>query len=151
MVPIRQTLIEMGWKQPSSPIQTDNLTATGVVNKTIIQRKRKSTDLHFHFLRCRKSHWAPGHPNWGDYSTNSHPLIYHINNRPRFAGYVNFSKKNKNIYLILYYFSRVTARVYCFQYIIRLLPVTYTWNLGIKSQTRCQYCNTRNQDRMRCE
>ena len=55
MVPTRQTLIEMGWKQPPSPVQTNNSTAAWVVNKTIIQRKRKSTDLRFHWLRCRES------------------------------------------------------------------------------------------------
>jgi hypothetical protein len=27
MIPHRQTLIEMGWPQPKSPIQTDNSTA----------------------------------------------------------------------------------------------------------------------------
>ena len=53
MFPIRQTLIEMGWKQPPSPIQTNNLTAAGVINKTIIQRKSKFMDLRFHWLRCR--------------------------------------------------------------------------------------------------
>ena len=37
MAPIRQTLIEMVRKQPPSPVQTDNSTAAGVVNKTIIQ------------------------------------------------------------------------------------------------------------------
>jgi hypothetical protein len=37
LVPIRQTLIEMGWKHPMTPIQTDNTTAAGVVNNTIIQ------------------------------------------------------------------------------------------------------------------
>ena len=98
MVPIRQTLIEMGWKQPPSPIQTDNSTAAGVVNKTIIQRKIKSMDLRFHWLRCRKSqgnfrfYWPPGKLNWGDYSTNHHPPIYHTNHRPRFDGYVNIFK-----------------------------------------------------------
>ena len=48
MVPIRQTLIEIGWKQPPSPIQTDNSTAAGFVNKTIIQQKSKSMDFHLH-------------------------------------------------------------------------------------------------------
>ena len=54
MVPICQTLMKMGCKQPPSQIQTDNFTAAGVVNKTIIQRKIKSMDLRFHWLRCRK-------------------------------------------------------------------------------------------------
>ena len=32
LVPMRQTLIEMGWPQPPTPIQTDNTTSKGVVN-----------------------------------------------------------------------------------------------------------------------
>ena len=85
MVPIRQTLIEMGWIQPPYPIQTNNSTASVVVNKTTTQRKIKSTDLRFHWLRCRDSqgkfrlYWAPSHLNWGDYSTKNHPPIYHTN------------------------------------------------------------------------
>jgi hypothetical protein len=39
MVPLRQSLIEMGWLQPQSPIQTDNTTALGLANKTIITKK----------------------------------------------------------------------------------------------------------------
>jgi hypothetical protein len=38
MVPLRNSLIEMGWPQPKSPIQTDNTTALGVANKTIITK-----------------------------------------------------------------------------------------------------------------
>ena len=103
MIPVCQTLIEMGWKQPPSPIQTDNSTAAGVVNKTIIQRKRKSMDLRFYWLRCRelqgqfRFYLAPGHLNWGDYSIKHHPPIYHTNNRPLFAEYVNiFKRKQKH-------------------------------------------------------
>ena len=101
MVPICQTLIEMGWKQPPFPIQTNNSTYAGAVNKTIIQRKSKSMDLRFHRLRCRESqgqfqfYWAPGQLKWGNYSTKHHPPIYHTNNRPRFAGYVNIFKKEQ--------------------------------------------------------
>ena len=36
MVLQRNTLEEMGWKQPRSPIQTHNSAATGVVNNTIV-------------------------------------------------------------------------------------------------------------------
>jgi hypothetical protein len=38
MVPRRQTLIDMGWLQPQSPIQIDNSTAVGVTNKTIVPK-----------------------------------------------------------------------------------------------------------------
>jgi hypothetical protein len=41
MVPIRQTLIKMGWPQPCSPIQTDNSTAIGITNLTIVPQKNQ--------------------------------------------------------------------------------------------------------------
>ena len=84
MVPLRQSLTEMGWPQPKSPIQCDNSTDVGVYNATIIPRKTKSMDMQFHWLRCRDSQnqfryfWAPGAFNLGDYSTKNHPPIYHL-------------------------------------------------------------------------
>ncbi len=45
MVPLRQTLIEIGWPQPRTPIQMDNSTAVGVTNLTIVPQKTKSMDL----------------------------------------------------------------------------------------------------------
>jgi hypothetical protein len=47
MIPHRQTLIAMGWPQPKTPIQTDNSTAIGVTNKTIVPRRAKMMDMHF--------------------------------------------------------------------------------------------------------
>ena len=55
LVPMHLTLEEMGWKQPITPIQTDNTTAAGVVNNTIIPKKSKSMDLRFWWLKCRES------------------------------------------------------------------------------------------------
>ena len=53
MIPLRQTLKEMGWKQPCSPIQTDNSTAVGFISDTIIQRRIKMIWMRLHWLRCR--------------------------------------------------------------------------------------------------
>ena len=91
MIPLRQALNEMGWPQPPSPIQTDNSTASGVVNNKIVPRKLKAMDLRYHWLRCRQSqnqfrfYWAPGQQNWADYHTKHHPPIYHESHRPLFA------------------------------------------------------------------
>ena len=93
LVPIRNTLEEMGWPQKRTPIQTDNSAAAGVVNNTIVPRKLKAMDRRLHWLRCRDSqgqfryYWAPGSMNWGDYSTKHHPPIYHTSHRLQFAGY----------------------------------------------------------------
>ena len=38
MVTLWQTLIDKGWPQTQSPIQTDNSTAVGVTNKTIVPK-----------------------------------------------------------------------------------------------------------------
>ena len=92
MIPIRQALTEMGWEQPQSPLQTDNSTADGVVNNTIVPRKLKSMDLRLHWLRCREAqgqfrfYWDKGTSNWGDYYTKHHPPIHHITQRPLYAG-----------------------------------------------------------------
>ena len=58
---MRQTLIEMGWPHPPSPIQTE----VGMVNDTIIARKIKSMYLRFYFLLFREAqpqfrfYWTP--------------------------------------------------------------------------------------------
>jgi hypothetical protein len=50
MIPHCQTLINMGWPQPKSPIQTDNSTAAGVVNNTIVPCRSKMMDMLFWWL-----------------------------------------------------------------------------------------------------
>jgi hypothetical protein len=52
MVPHQQTLINMGWPQPQSPIQTDNSTVVGVTNKTIVPKQSKMMDMRLWWLRC---------------------------------------------------------------------------------------------------
>ena len=76
---LRNTLIEMGWPQPKTPVQTDNSTAAGVVNKTIQPKRMKSMDMRFHWLRCRgaqgqfRFYWSPGTTNLGNYFTKHFP------------------------------------------------------------------------------
>ena len=65
----------MGWPQPISPVQMDNSTTAGVVNKTIQPKRKKSMDMRFHWLRCRDAqgqfrfYWSPGTSNLGEYFT----------------------------------------------------------------------------------
>jgi hypothetical protein len=83
MIPRQQTLITMGWSQPKSPIQTDNSTAAGVTNKTIVPHWAKMMDIHLWWLRCRGSqdqfhyYWDAGSKNWADHHTKHHPDTYH--------------------------------------------------------------------------
>jgi hypothetical protein len=72
MIPLRNALEEMGWKQPKSPIQTDNSTATGFIQDTIVQRRIKMIWMRLHWLRCRAAqgqfrfYWDKGSTNMAD-------------------------------------------------------------------------------------
>ena len=69
MIPLRNTLIEMGWPQTQTPIQTDNSTAVGFTNKTMVNKETKSPDMKLWWLRDRESqeqfryYWAPRSEN----------------------------------------------------------------------------------------
>ena len=54
MIPIFNTIIEMGWPKPKSPIQTDNSTAVGFTTKTIINKATKLVDMKLWCLRDRE-------------------------------------------------------------------------------------------------
>jgi len=47
---IRIVLTEMGHKQPSTPLQTDNATAEAVCNGKIQPKRTKAMDMRFHWL-----------------------------------------------------------------------------------------------------
>ena len=82
MIPLRNTIIEIGWAQANTPIQTDNSTAVGFTNKKTVNKVTKSADMKLWWLRDRESqeqlryYWAPGSENEGNYSTNNHSPIY---------------------------------------------------------------------------
>ena len=52
-IPIRNTLISMGYHQPPTPIKTDNTTALGVVPNTTKRKRTKSIDMRFYWVRDR--------------------------------------------------------------------------------------------------
>jgi hypothetical protein len=95
IVPHQQTLIDMGWPQPKSPIQTNNSTAVGVTNNTIVPEQSKMMDMRLWWLRCWGSqnqfryYWGASSKNWADYSTKHHPNIYHVSHFPTRAGIWN--------------------------------------------------------------
>ena len=92
MIPLRNTLIEMVWPHPPSPVKCDNSTATGVTNKTMVKKMLKSMNMRLWWLQCRYSqehflyYWAPGNQNVADYSTKHHPPLYHLTHRPTHTG-----------------------------------------------------------------
>ena len=84
---IRLALEEMGHKQPATPIQTDNSTAEGVINKKVQPKRTKAMDMNLHWLQDRETlkqfriYWRSGKLNLGDYPTKHHPAAHHRNMR----------------------------------------------------------------------
>ena len=72
MIPLWNTLMEMGWPQPPSPVQCNNSTYIGVTNKIMVNRLLKSMDMRRWWLRCHYSqdhfryYRAPGNQNLAD-------------------------------------------------------------------------------------
>ena len=94
-VPIRQALIALGRPQPPTPLKTDNSTAVNVVNKSLRQKRSKSWDMRFNWLRDRHAQkqfnifWKEGYNNEADYFTKHHPSVYHQRMRSRYLHDVN--------------------------------------------------------------
>jgi hypothetical protein len=76
-------LQQLGHPQPPTPIQTNNLTAYGVINNEIQPQATKAMNMCFYWLKDRESveqfkyHWRPGKENYGDYWTKHHPPLHH--------------------------------------------------------------------------
>jgi hypothetical protein len=49
----RTTLEELGHKQPPTPMETNNNTATGYSNGTIKQKRTKCMDMRFYWIKYR--------------------------------------------------------------------------------------------------
>ena len=86
-IPIRIALEEMGHPQPPTPIKTDNATALGYVYDNIKQKRSKSFDMKYHWLRDREQqkqfrfYWDKGSNNNADYFTKHHPPAVHREKR----------------------------------------------------------------------
>ena len=87
-IPIRQCLEEMGHHQPATRIRTDNATAKGFVNGTIKQKRSRTFDRRFWWLKDREAQlqfhvvWDAGIYNLADYPTKHHPTQHHKLVRP---------------------------------------------------------------------
>jgi hypothetical protein len=86
----RSMLQEMGHDQPRTPIQTDNLTAEGVINNKIQPKRTKAMDTRFYWLRCQEAqnqfrfYWRPEGQNLADYWKKHHLATHHQNMRAEF-------------------------------------------------------------------
>ena len=89
--PLRITLEEMGHPQPKTPVITDNKTAEGLSNKTMVPNKAKTYDMRFNWLKCRQAQeqfdliWRPGKVNKADYHSKVHPTKHYVSKRKEFV------------------------------------------------------------------
>ena len=90
-IPIRNLLESLGHPQPPTPIKTDNTTANGFVHSNINQKRSKSWDMRFHWLKDKTTqkyinvYWKKGSENDADYFTKHHRTSYHRAMRPRYV------------------------------------------------------------------
>jgi hypothetical protein len=84
---LRTTLEELGHKQPPTPMETDNTTATGYSNGTIKQKRTKTMDMRFYSIKDRvkqgqfRIYWGPGFQNLADYFKKHHSPAHHKRKR----------------------------------------------------------------------
>lgn len=89
-VTLRSALEELGHKQNSTILYTDNATAKGIAHQTLKQKHSKAMDMCFYWIqdRVKQKHfqveWEPGENNRDDYFTKHHPTKHHIHMRPQY-------------------------------------------------------------------
>ena len=87
IISIRRILEALGHPQNPTPLKTDNETSYGFIKNNIHQRKSKTWDMRFYWLRDNetkkniKVYWKKGKdtadPNLADYPTKHHCTIHH--------------------------------------------------------------------------
>jgi predicted transposase YdaD len=85
--------------RPPTPLQTDNTTSTGYSNDTMKQRRTRSMDMQFYWVKDRVKkgqfhvYWGPGYQNLADYFTKHHSPAHHKRMREI---YIHASKRPMN-------------------------------------------------------
>jgi hypothetical protein len=80
LLPIRYNLLDMDCIQPATVIITDNAAAKGIATNTCKQRRSKSMDMRYHWIRDRVALkdfeiiWRPGSESIADYLTKTQPV-----------------------------------------------------------------------------
>ena len=88
-IPIHYILEQLGHVQPPTRIKADNSTTTGFIHNNIHQKKSKSWDMRYHWLRDREAqqqfsvYWDRGANNHADYFTKHHPTKHHLEVRQK--------------------------------------------------------------------
>jgi hypothetical protein len=88
----RISLQALGHPQLATPlIKTDNSTSNSFVHANIKQRRSKTWDMRWNWLRDKSTHdqlriyWDKGQNNNADYFTKHHPPSHHLAMRPRYV------------------------------------------------------------------
>ena len=90
-IPIRHILKALNHPQPPTPLKTDNTTATGLVYNNIHQKRSKSWDMWYHWLRDKHTQqqvdifWQSGATNEANYFTKHHPTKLHRHQRAKYV------------------------------------------------------------------
>ena len=104
-----QTLQDMGYPQPPTPICTDSSSACGIINRTMKQKRSKSIDMRWNWLKDKTVNqkqfsisWVSGKTNLADYTTKHYAASHHKQVRPLY------------IYIYIYiYISKVRVQAHC--------------------------------------
>ena len=90
-IPIRTLLQALNHPQPPTPLKTDNSTANGFIHDNIHQKRSKTWDMRYYWLRDKilqqqfKFFWDKGKNNHADYWTKHHPAKHHRAVRPAYV------------------------------------------------------------------
>ena len=93
LLPLRNSLHDLGHDQPPTIIITDNEAAKNIANNTCKIRRSKSIDMRYHWIRDRielkdfKIVWEPGETSIADYMSKIQPVQTVLNMRKYFVDY----------------------------------------------------------------
>ncbi len=105
---VRTALTELGHPQPPTPLKTDNSTTESFANSTLRQKRSKSWDVRFHWLRDReaqdqfKIYWGSGKGIEADFTTKHFGPAHHLQMRERYM---------RKIHLVQQYFINALTQL----------------------------------------
>ena len=88
---VRICLRALDHPQPATPLKTDNSTSNSFVHANIKQRRSKTWDMRWNWLRDEATkeqlriYWDKGENNDADYFTKHHPPSHHLAMRPKYV------------------------------------------------------------------
>jgi hypothetical protein len=91
VIACRISLTAVGHPQAATPLKTANSTSNNFVHANIKQRRSKTWDMRWNWLRDKTTHkqlrifWDKGQNNQADYFTKHHPPTHHRVLRPKYV------------------------------------------------------------------